>query len=124
MTGLTNGKVCMPSSRTTRKVGVDVRLFPRLLGATSIVLLACNLLSAQVNTVRILGTVTDQSGGVVGNATVVVMNVQTGVARTLLCTQNAAAIGTAGPAGNLAAFGCYAEGNSVLIAPPTGTFGT
>ncbi|HZP33296.1 MAG TPA: TonB-dependent receptor [Candidatus Acidoferrales bacterium] len=41
-----------------------------------------------------------------------------------MCTQEATAIGTAGPGGNLAKFGCYMQGNSVLIAPPTGTFGT
>jgi hypothetical protein len=40
------------------------------------------------------------------------------------CTQAATSIGTAGPGGNLAQFGCFAKGNSVLIAPPTGTFGT
>jgi hypothetical protein len=39
-----------------------------------------------------------------------------------MCTQEATAIGTAG--GNLSKFGCYAQGNSVLIAPLTGTFGT
>lgn len=41
-----------------------------------------------------------------------------------LCTQEATAIGTAGAGGNLATFGCFMKGNSVLIAPPTGTFGT
>ena len=41
-----------------------------------------------------------------------------------MCTQEATAIGTAGAGGNLAKFGCFAKGNSVLIAPPTGTFGT
>jgi hypothetical protein len=40
------------------------------------------------------------------------------------CTQAATSIGTAGPGGNLAQFGCFARGNSVLIAPQTGTFGT
>jgi len=41
-----------------------------------------------------------------------------------MCTQEATAIGTAGAGGNLANFGCFMKGNSVLIAPPTGTFGT
>jgi carboxypeptidase family protein len=41
-----------------------------------------------------------------------------------MCTQEATAIGTAGPGGNLANFGCFAQGNSVLIAPQTGTYGT
>jgi hypothetical protein len=40
------------------------------------------------------------------------------------CTQAATTIGTAGPGGNLAQFGCFAQGSSALIAPPTGTFGT
>jgi outer membrane receptor protein involved in Fe transport len=41
-----------------------------------------------------------------------------------MCTQEATAIGTAGAGGNLANFGCFMSGNSVLIAPPTGTDGT
>ena len=41
-----------------------------------------------------------------------------------MCTQEATAIGTAGPGGNLATLGCFAQGNSVLIAPQTGTYGT
>jgi hypothetical protein len=45
-----------------------------------------------------------------------------------VCTQQATAIGTFDPAnsnaGNLFNFGCFVEGSSVLIAPPTGTFGT
>ena len=41
-------------------------------------------LFSQVNTARIVGTVTDQSGGVIANATVVVTNVDTGVARNLV----------------------------------------
>jgi outer membrane receptor protein involved in Fe transport len=40
-------------------------------------------LFSQVNTGRILGTVTDQSGGVIAGSTVAVTNVQTGVARNL-----------------------------------------
>ena len=44
---------------------------------------------AQVNTGRILGTVTDQSGGAVAGAGVTVTNSQTGVARNL--TADAAA---------------------------------
>jgi len=41
-----------------------------------------------------------------------------------MCVQEATAIGTAGPGGNLANFGCFAQGNSVLIAPPPGAYGT
>jgi hypothetical protein len=40
------------------------------------------------------------------------------------CVQEATAIGTAGPGGNLATFGCFAQGNSVLISPLAGTYGT
>lgn len=38
------------------------------------------------------------------------------------CTQAAASIGTT--ATSLATYGCYAQGSSALIAPPTNTFGT
>jgi hypothetical protein len=38
-----------------------------------------------------------------------------------LCTQDAASVGASA---NLAKFGCFAQGNSVLLAPLTGTFGT
>jgi carboxypeptidase family protein len=45
------------------------------------------------------------------------------------CVANATAIGTFNSAtpnapGNLFTFGCFAQGNSMLIAPPTGTYGT
>ena len=49
-------------------------------------LVSCPL-SAQVNTGRILGTVTDQTGGVIAGATVTVTNTGTGVARTLTTDQ-------------------------------------
>jgi hypothetical protein len=55
----------------------------QLLGASLCLLAMCATLFAQVNTGRILGTVTDQSGGVVAGAPVTVTNVQTGVARNL-----------------------------------------
>jgi hypothetical protein len=54
-----------------------------VLGATVGMLLFCLPVFSQGNSGRILGTVTDQSGGAVANATVVVTNVQTGVARNL-----------------------------------------
>ena len=55
----------------------------QLLGASVCLLGICGPLSAQINTGRILGTVTDQSGGVISGAAVVVTNSQTGVARNL-----------------------------------------
>src|SRR5579864_9272979 len=45
-------------------------------------------LFAQVNTGRILGTVTDQTGGVIAGAMVTVTNSQTGVARNLTTDQS------------------------------------
>jgi len=59
-------------------------IFTRFVCAVSAVFLVCLSLSAQVNTGRILGTVTDQSGGVVAGAMVSVTNSQTGVARNLV----------------------------------------
>ena len=44
-------------------------------------------LLSQVNTGRVLGTVTDQSGGVIAGAMVTVTNAQTGVARSLTTDQ-------------------------------------
>ena len=60
-----------------------VRRAIQLLCVSVCLLAICGSLFAQVNTGRILGTVTDQSGGVVANAPVIVINVQTGVARNL-----------------------------------------
>ncbi len=52
-------------------------------GLCCVVLLVGFPLFSQVNTGRILGTVTDQSGGVIAGSTVAVTNSQTGVARNL-----------------------------------------
>src|SRR5882672_8833224 len=54
-----------------------------VLGATVGVLLFSLSLFSQGNFGRILGTVTDQSGGVISGATVTVLDTQRGVARTL-----------------------------------------
>jgi len=62
----------------------SVWIVTRILCAVSAVFLVCLSLSAQVNTGRILGTVTDQSGGVVAGAMVAVTNSQTGVSRNLV----------------------------------------
>ena len=52
------------------------------------ILLTCFSSFAQSNAGRILGSVTDQSGAAVANATVGVTNVQTGVARNLVTDQS------------------------------------
>jgi len=70
-------------SATTRNVGYCLRGCIRFLGYVSLLLLACISLSAQSNTGRILGAVSDQSGGVIAGAAVTVTNVETGVARNL-----------------------------------------
>jgi Carboxypeptidase regulatory-like domain/TonB dependent receptor len=57
------------------------------LGATVGVLLFSMSLFSQGNFGRILGTVTDQSGGVISGATVTVLDTQRGVARTLTTDQ-------------------------------------
>jgi hypothetical protein len=55
-----------------------------MLGATLVVLLFSVSLFSQANFGRILGTVTDQSGGVLSGATVTVIDSERGVARTLI----------------------------------------
>ena len=61
-------------SEMGKRDGICKGVFAKLLGVGSITLLACNLLTAQINTGSILGTVTDQSGGVIAGATVTVTN--------------------------------------------------
>jgi hypothetical protein len=74
----------MVSTPLSKCVRVFSRLFVKLVGLAAVVLLFCSLVSAQINTGRILGTVTDQSGGVVAGAMVAVTNVDTNVARNLV----------------------------------------
>ena len=62
----------------------NVRKMIELLGATVAIFVISLSLFAQINTGRIVGTVTDQSGGVIAGAMVVVTNVDTGVARSLV----------------------------------------
>jgi hypothetical protein len=59
----------------------------KLLVGTMGMLLLCLPLFSQGNFGRILGTVTDQSGGVISGATVTVIDTQRGVARTLTTDQ-------------------------------------
>lgn len=54
-----------------------------VLGGTIAMFLLSSPLFSQSNTGRILGNVTDQSGGTIADATVTVANVQTGVVRDL-----------------------------------------
>ena len=69
----------------TRVRRFNAFLIPALL--FGLCLLLSGPLFAQVNTGRILGTITDQSGGVIAGAMVVVTNTGTGVARTLTADQ-------------------------------------
>jgi Carboxypeptidase regulatory-like domain/TonB dependent receptor-like, beta-barrel len=69
------------------RLPVRIRFVLRLCCA---ILLFGVLLFSQVNTGRILGTVTDQTGGVIAGATVTVTNTGTGVARNLTTNQSGA----------------------------------
>jgi hypothetical protein len=71
------------SLRFTSSVWVRVREAAEGLGLTLGVLLMCLPLFSQTNFGRILGIVTDQSGGVIPGATVTIVDTQRGVARTL-----------------------------------------
>jgi hypothetical protein len=67
------------------KNGIPVRPGKMLcvLGVILGVVLACAPVFSQVNQARLLGTVTDQSGGVIAGANVIVTDTQKGVSRTL-----------------------------------------
>jgi hypothetical protein len=67
-----------------RRFNVKAFLVLAIVAAVSLV---SSPVFAQVNTGRILGTVTDQSGGVIAGAMVTVTNTATGVARTLTTDQ-------------------------------------
>jgi hypothetical protein len=75
----------MISLRATseRLWGVRFRIAFQLLGATIAVLLLCSPLFSQGSSGRILGTITDQSGGVISGATVTVVDTDRGITRTL-----------------------------------------
>src|SRR3981189_666085 len=75
----------MISLRSTSKKswGVRVRKAFQLLGGMLGMILFSLPVFSQGNFGRILGTVTDQSGGVISGATVTVLDTQRGVARTL-----------------------------------------
>ena len=75
----------MNSARVTRKSGWGVRgkNIVQSLGGVFAVFLLCLPAFSQGSSSRILGTVTDQSGGVVAGATVTVVDTERGVIRTL-----------------------------------------
>jgi len=66
-----------------RSVDMMAQRIPVLLGVSVMVLLLCLPASAQLNLGRILGNISDQSGGVIAGATVTVVDVPRGVSRTL-----------------------------------------
>jgi hypothetical protein len=70
-------------SESQRPWGIRFRKAMQLLVGTMGMLLLCAPLFSQGNFGRILGDVTDQSGGVISGATVTVLDTQRGVARTL-----------------------------------------
>src|SRR6266566_2944108 len=71
-------------SMSKRSWGVSLRKAMQLLGGAMGVLLLCLPLFSQGNAGRIMGTVTDQSGGVVSGATVTVIDTDRGVTKTLM----------------------------------------
>ena len=72
----------IPSGFRTSFWGLTSRISYLLLATFGVLLFSAPLFS-QGNFGRILGTVTDQSGGVISGATVTIMDTQRGVARTL-----------------------------------------
>src|SRR5712664_2454532 len=79
----------MNSLRSTskRSWGVSFRKAMQLLGGAMGVLLLCLPLFSQGSSGRILGTVTDQSGGVISGATVTVTDTERGVSKILVTNE-------------------------------------
>src|SRR6266446_6708508 len=79
----------MSSSNSTSKKswGVQLRKAAQLLGGVMGVLLLCLPLFSQGSSGRIMGTVTDQSGGVVSGATVTVLDTDRGVTKSLVTNE-------------------------------------
>src|SRR5712692_10316264 len=79
----------MSSLRSTskRSWGVRFRKALQLLGGTMGALLLCLPLFSQGSSGRILGTITDQSGGVISGATVTVTDTERGVTKTLITNE-------------------------------------
>src|SRR6266853_1927685 len=74
-------------STSKRCWGVTFRKAMQLLGSVMAVLLLCLPLFSQGSSGRILGTVTDQSGGVISGATVTVTDTERGVTKTLVTNE-------------------------------------
>src|SRR6266853_5965020 len=79
----------MSSLRSTSKRSWSVRFRKamQLLGGTMGVLLLCVPLFSQGSAGRIVGTVTDQSGGVVAGATITITDTERGVTKTLVTNE-------------------------------------
>src|ERR1700676_4603711 len=74
-------------STSKRSLGVSFRKTMQLLGGVMGMLLLCLPVFSQGSFGRILGTVTDQSGGVVSGATVTVTDTDRGVTKTLVTNE-------------------------------------
>src|SRR5260370_34409334 len=74
-------------STSKKSWGVGFRNVIHLLGGMMGMLLLCLPLFSQGSSGRILGTVTDQSGGVVSGATVTVTDTERGVSKTLVTNE-------------------------------------
>jgi carboxypeptidase family protein/TonB-dependent receptor-like protein len=71
------------SAFSGRPVVITAQRMLMMLGVSVVVLLLCVPASAQLNLGRMMGSITDQSGGVIAGATVTVVDVARGVTRTL-----------------------------------------
>jgi hypothetical protein len=71
------------SAFSKRPVVASAQRMLVMLGTGMLMLLLCQPASAQLNLGRILGRISDQSGGVIAGATVTVVDVPRGVNRTL-----------------------------------------
>src|SRR3984893_3300214 len=78
-----DSKMNLSHSRSKRARGRDFQKYTRSFVVLLGTLLLCLSAFSQGNFGRILGIVTDQSGGVISGATVIVLDTQRGVSRTL-----------------------------------------
>jgi hypothetical protein len=70
-------------SRRENAVRSNIRTFLRALCGTSLLLLLSLPAFSQGSAGRIVGTISDQTAGAIGGATVIVLDVQRGTTRTL-----------------------------------------